>query len=174
MTDALTTVAVEIEQHASASGWDQPPRLYALVPTAELVEKEPAAAAQLGIVADGDQPDALTPIEQDDLPDGPLDEVLAGIAWPPEVAGCALIHEAVVLPPDAENEAPADDEEALAEWAAAHPDRRDIRIAVAVLRDGSTAAALRVRAADDEGPDEVVTGDDLAPNLAEALLATLT
>ncbi|MFL6138553.1 MAG: PPA1309 family protein [Frankiaceae bacterium] len=187
--DRLTAVAVEIEQHAAASGWDQPPRLFALVPTAELVQKEPDIAAQLGIAVDADRPDALTPVEQDDLPEGPLDEVLAGITWPPEVAGCALASEAVVLPPGAEDDAPAGDDDELAAWAAGHPDRRDVRIAVAVLRDGSTGAALRIRAAGgdagaagdigdevdgaDGTGDELVTGDDLAPNLAEALRATL-
>jgi len=37
----------------------------------------------------------------------------------------------------------------------------------------STGAALRIRAAGAEADDELVTGDDLAPNLAEALRATL-
>ena len=172
MTDALATVTTEIEQHVSASGWDQPPRLYALVPTADLLANEPGIAAEIGVAAEAVAPDALTPVEQEELPDGPLDEVLAAIGWPPQVAGCALVHEALILPPDVEDDAPSDDEEALAEWAANHPDRRDVRIAVSVLRGGATAATLRVRGETTEA-DELVTGEDLAPNLAQALLATL-
>ena len=45
-------------------------------------------------------------------------------------------------------------------------------MAVGVLRDGSRAAVLRLRGSDD-APDERVTGPDLVPGLAEALLATL-
>ncbi len=48
-----------------------------------------------------------------------------------------------------------------------------------MLRDGSSAALLRLRAVDggdepdDEPDDERLTGSELAPNLVEALLATL-
>jgi len=40
---ALAAAVLEIENHIAPSGWDQPARLYALVPTAELVAKEPAS-----------------------------------------------------------------------------------------------------------------------------------
>jgi hypothetical protein len=53
-----------------------------------------------------------------------------------------------------------------------HPERREARLAVAVLRDGSRACAVRLRAAGEED-DAVLVGDDLVPNLAEALLETL-
>ena len=61
---------------------------------------------------------------------------------------------------------------------AAHPHRREVRLAVGVLRDGSRMAALRLRA-DGETPadgqaDDVVVGPDLAPGLAEALLETFS
>ena len=46
---ALASAVLEIEQHIATSGWDQPARLYALVPTAELVEKEPALAHAMGL-----------------------------------------------------------------------------------------------------------------------------
>ena len=174
MTELLTAIAVKIEEHADSNGWDQPPRLYALVPTAELIANEPQVAEQFGLSVETTPPGSLTPIEQDDFPQGDLGDVLSGIAWPDSVAGCALVHEAVVLPPGAEENAPnGDDEEAVARWAADHPDRRDIRLTVAVLRDGSRGAAMRVRASADDEQDELVTDPDLAPNLAEALLATL-
>lgn len=175
MTERLTALAAEIEQHVAETGWDQPPRLYALVPTAELVAQEPALAAQLGLDGDTTPQGALTPVEQEPLPEGPLDEVLAGIAWSDDVAGCALAHEALVLPPSVEAEAPDDvDDATLTQWAAEHPDRREVRITVAVLRDGSRGAVLRLRTASETEPDDLLTGDDLAPNLADALLDTLT
>jgi hypothetical protein len=44
---------------------------------------------------------------------------------------------------------------------------------VGVLRDGSRASILRVRSTTTDEPDDVVTGADLAPRLADALAATL-
>lgn len=168
----LEPVVAEVERHVAAGGWDQPTRLYALVETADLVAREPALARDLGLVAAA--PGALTPIEQDDVPQGPLDDVLAGIAWPEEVLGCAVVTEAVVLPPGAEQAAPPGlDAADLDAWAVAHPQRRDVRFAVAVLRDGSHAARLRVRGDSSPLADEVADDPDVAPNLVEALLATL-
>jgi hypothetical protein len=74
-----------------------------------------------------------------------------------------------MLPPDAEAALPQGGDVAAA--AAAHPERKDVRMAVAVLRDGSRACALRLR--DHDRDEEVLTGDDLVPHLAEALAQTL-
>jgi hypothetical protein len=74
-----------------------------------------------------------------------------------------------MLPPDVEREMPAAEGEAL-QWLGEHPDRQEVRLVVAVLRDGSRAAALRMRAHDDE--TSVLTGRDLVPGLAGALAAT--
>jgi hypothetical protein len=166
----LEHTVAEIERHVADHGWDQPPRLYALVGTADLLASEPQLAAVLGLDPADPPVDGLTPVEQEALPEGPLDDALAGIAWPGEVLGCAVVTEVVVLPPGAEDAAPDDGD--LTGWAAAHPQRRDVRIAVAVLRNGSRATRLRVRSGGDSD-DDVVTGSDLAPNLADALLATL-
>jgi hypothetical protein len=87
----------------------------------------------------------------------------------PEVLGVVIAHEVLVLPPSAE--AALDDADP-AEAAADHPDRREVRMAVGVLRDGSRESVLRLRGKDG-GEDERVTGGDLAPALSEALLATL-
>ncbi len=38
--------------HAARSGWDQPAHLFALVDTAELLEREPQLAEVLGIEAE--------------------------------------------------------------------------------------------------------------------------
>jgi len=164
----LAAAAAEVEGYVGQAGWDQQPQLFALVRAAQFALDEPDTAARLGLAdAVGD---ALTPIEQDALPAGDLDEALAQIGWPESVVGCALSQEIVILPPSAQAEMP-EDESALAA-AAGHPDRREARLVVAVLRDGSSAAVLRLRGHD--GPDdEVLTGSQLAPNLARALLATL-
>lgn len=164
--DALT---LDLERHAAAAGWDQPPHLFALVETADLLRREPQLGAQLG--ATDAEPGALTPVDQGDLPDhGSLDELLAGIAWPPEVLGTAVTVERLMVPPAVEKEMPQDEGEAL-RWLGEHPDRQEVRLVVAVLRDGSRSAALRMRAHDDE--TSVLTGRDLVPGLADALAATL-
>lgn len=166
----LTQAVVEIEQHVAAVGWDQPMRLYALVDTAGLVEQEPQLADQLGAAAEA--PGHLTPVEQEDLPSHTDAEgLLAGIAWPPEVRGAAIVLERVMLPPDAEDELP-DDASAAVSWAAEHPQRQEVRIAVGVVRDGDRECAVRFRSQDRD--DAVLSGADLVPGLADALAATLT
>ena len=167
MAGGLTGLLLEVEAHVAEAGWDQPPQLFALVETAELLRAEPQLAETLGLVEA--LPGALTPIAQDPLPEGPLDEALARVSFGPQVLGVVLAHEVLVLPPAAEaalGDAP--DPQA----AAAHPDRREVRMAVAVVRDGSRACLLRLRGSDGED-DQRVGGEDLAPALAEALLATL-
>lgn len=168
----LESAAAEIEAHVRQAGWDQRPALFALVRAAQFAVDEPETAARLGL---GDAVgDALTPIEQGELPEGPLDEALAQISWPDSVLGCALSQEIMFLPPSAEPELP-DGPQAVS-VAATHPARREARLVVAVLRDGSAAAVLRLRPIGEESStdaDELLTGGDLAPNLVEALLATL-
>ena len=175
----LEATIAEIEAHVAAAGWDQRPSLFALVRAAQFAADDPETAARLRIdVADGD---LLTPIEQEELPDEPLDTVLGGIAWPDAVTGCVLSQEIVVLPPSAEQDvasAGLSSGDDIAR-AAAHPQRREARLIAGVLRDGTTAVLLRLRpaldseAGTDGDPDgELLTGHDLAPNLVAALLAT--
>ncbi|MFC0599623.1 PPA1309 family protein [Streptomyces palmae] len=170
----LTRAALEIDEYAAGLGWDQPARLFALVDTAQLRAQEPALAAQLGLeesAGDTTGP-SYTPIEQDELPAGAaLDEFLGTIAWPDAVVGCALTVERQMLPPSAEASVPKNLSGAkLAAWVARHPDRQEVRMTVAVLRDGAREAAVRLREKD--SPTEVLTGPDLVPGLAEALAAT--
>ncbi|MER6688078.1 PPA1309 family protein [Streptomyces minutiscleroticus] len=167
----LTRAVLEIDEYVAGLGWDQPARLFALVDSAALRTQEPGLAERLGLsddAADG----ALTPIEQEELPAGtPLDEFLGTIAWPDAVVGCALTVERLMLPPSAEASVPEDlDEERLAKWVAEHPERQEVRMTVAVLRDGRRESALRLREKDTA--TEVLTGSDLVPGLAEALSAT--
>jgi hypothetical protein len=165
----IRTVALEVEEHVAGAGWDQPPRLYALVPTAELVRREPVLAEQLAAQLEAD-PDALTPIEQDGLaPDRPLEELLAEITWPDTVAGCAAVLERVMLPPDVEDQLPADEGELMA-FVADHPDRRDVRLVAAVTRDGARHSAVRAREPDDA---PLLEGPDLVPGLLDTLSRTL-
>lgn len=160
----------ELEAHASASGWDQPESLFALADTADLVRREPALAAALGL-DDASEPGALTPIEQEPLAAGQsLEDVLATIAWPEEVAGVAAIAERLVLPPDVDADIP-EDPAAAQEYAAQHPERQEVRIVAAVLRTGETACALRLKSHDAD--DLVLTGPDLVPGLLVQLQATL-
>lgn len=169
----LEAVAAEIEDFVGQSGWDAGPTLFALVPT-RLLAADPAAAAALGEFADDPSEisaESITPIAQEELPDGPLDEVLAQIGWPDEVLGCALSQEIVMLPPSAEPELDDLTVESAAAAALDHPDRREARLVVAVLRDGRSAGLLRLRGTAEAG-DDLLTGPDLAPNLVAALSAT--
>ena len=168
MTELLTETLVEIERHVATAGWDQPPQIFALARTSDLVASEPDFASSLGLEPEQLPAEALTPVEQDPLPEGPVDESLRSIGWPAEVLGCALVQEVVLLPPEVEAAMPRHAD--VVDWAADHPDRREARLAVAVLRDGTRACAVRLRGTDEE---ELLVGDDLAPNLTEALLATL-
>ena len=170
----LEAIAAEIEAYVGAGGWDGPPTLFALVPTRLLLD-DPAAATVLRDSSDAGSDEAaaddLTPIAQQDLPDGPLDQALAQIGWPAEVIGCALSQEIVMLPPSAEPELDDLSVESAASRAAGHPDRREARLVVAVLRDGRAASLLRLRTPVGIA-DDLLTGPDLAPNLVSALLAT--
>ncbi len=164
----LQSVVGEVEGHVHEAGWDQAPSLFALVQTEQLLAAEPQLARTMGLVA-GD-PASLTPIAQEPLGDGPLDEQLASLVFGAEVLGVVLVHEVLVLPPSAE--AALDGVDDPAAVAAGHPERREVRMSVAVTRGGGSACVLRLRGPGD-GPDELVTGPDLAPALAAALLATL-
>ncbi|WP_030210432.1 PPA1309 family protein [Streptomyces sp. NRRL S-87] len=168
----LTRAVLEIDEYAATLGWDQPARLFALVDTAKLRAQEPQLAAQLGLDSTDSGAATLTPVEQDEVPAGtPLDEFLGTIAWPDAVAGCALAVERLMLPPSAEAAVPQGmSEKQLADWVAKHPDRQEVRMTVAVLRDGARESAVRLREKDSAG--EVLTGADLVPGLAEALAAT--
>jgi hypothetical protein len=166
----LATAVREIEDHAAEAGWDQPSRLYALVPTADLLSREPGLAAAMGIDA-ASAAGSLTPVEQDQMPaDKTLEQVLEQIMWPAEVFGAAAVVERLVLPPDADDLIP-DDPEAAQEFAANHPERQEVRIVAAATREGATYCALRFRSHDD--PQSVVESPDLVPALLELLLSTL-
>jgi hypothetical protein len=169
VADPLSIAALDTERHVAAAGWDQNPRLFALVPTAELVEREPHLRAQLqgADLAEG----ALSAIEQEDLPrTSSLETLLGRLSWPEAVVGVALAVERIVVPPEAERDLPEEPDAAI-DVLSSHPQRRDVRLLVAVLRDGQSRCLLRQRAHDHD--DRVAMGDDIAPGLVHALRATL-
>lgn len=158
-------MAIDTEQHVARAGWDQPPRLFALVRTSELREKEPGLVAELGAE------DGYTAVEQEGLPPtSDLESMLGRVAWPAEVDGVALSVERIVVPPEAERDLPEDPVEAT-DALAAHPDRKDVRLLAACLRDGRSTCLLRQREHDSD--DAVAVGQDIAPGLAHALAMTL-
>ncbi|WP_040791708.1 PPA1309 family protein [Nocardia paucivorans] len=174
----------EVAEFVDAEGWGAAPQMFALVPTAELIAVEP------GLIDQVDTADELTPVAQE-LPEEVsagtvgLDEFLATTSWPATVAGCVLVQEIVVLPPEAEDDLDAaltpllaaDTETADAAGRAAaqaHPRRRDARLFAAALRSGRTLCLLQLRPeADEDGDLELRTHPNLAPNLVEALRHTL-
>ena len=91
MPAPLFSVVGEIEGHVAEAGWDQPPQLFALVDTEELLRAEPQLAKTMGLIAA--VPGSLTPIAQEPLADEPLDEALATVMFGPEVLGVVLVHE---------------------------------------------------------------------------------
>ncbi len=167
---ALKLAVREIEAYAAEAGWDQPARLFALVPTADLLQREPGLAEALGVDAET-AAESLTPVEQEPVPaDQQVEDVLAQIMWPAEVFGCAAVVERLVLPPSVDGELP-EDPEAAQEFAAEHPDRQEVRIVAAATRDGTTYCALRLRSHDDDF--SVLESRDLVPALLELLSDTL-
>lgn len=166
---ALAAAVLEIESHIAEAGWDQPARLYALVDTARIVAQEPALAAQMGLDGAAEE-GSFTSVEQEALPDQPLEVTLESIVWPPEVTGCAAVVERLVLPPGVDAEIP-DDPAAAGEFASNHPLRQEVRIVAGATRAGATYCALRLRAHDDD--QSVVDGTELVPGLLELLRSTL-
>lgn len=161
----LVAALVEIERYVGTSGWDQPSRLFALVPTADLIQAEPTLVEQLVM----DDPGSLSSIEQEDFREGAdLATTLGRISWSPAVAGCALVTERSFLPSEDEHDLPADPGLA-AGVVASHPHRQDMRVVVGVLRGGLTHGLGRFRT----NPEQLIGSSDLAPGLNRILMGTL-
>lgn len=171
----------EVAEFLLADGdpWGVPPRMFALVPTALLAESDPALLDHLDDAG-------LTPVEQEplyddaDLHPAALGEILAGVSWPAQVAGCLLVREIVVLPPGADDDPDA---------AARNPERRTARQYAAALREGTGLCLLQMRpqgpgdgavdgadpfGTDGDGPDgvELLRYEGLGDDLLHALHAT--
>lgn len=173
---ALARLVSQLEAHAAQAGWDAPVGVFALVRTASALEQDPALEQMLDDAALTEahtDPESLTAIEQGDLPPvNSLEELLAGIVWPEEVDGTAVVTERVVLPAAAEQEAAAiEDPQERAAYLMSRPDRDDLRMVVGVLRSGESWCAVRARSHD--SASEVAAGADLVPGLVDALHHTL-
>lgn len=171
---ALQRAVAELEQHVAGAGWDGPIRLFALIRTATALARDAGLRDRLPaevVAAATADPEHLTAVEQEDLPEAPsLQALLAAIAWPPTVDGAAVVVERITVPPEAEAGLP-DDPARAQELLLHHPGRRDVRLAAGALRDGSRACAVRAR--DTDSDDRVALGADLVPGLADAVAATL-
>lgn len=167
-TEALLAGLVEIEHFVGAAGWDQPARLFALVPTVELIAAEPALADQLLVTS----PDALSSVEQDEFrPGTDLMSALAQIGWPASVAGCAVVTERSFLPAELEAELPADPQLA-AEFVANHQARCDLRVVAGALRT-ATGIVTHCVARLATNPEDLLMGADMVPALSQAVAWTL-
>ncbi|MGB3764122.1 MAG: PPA1309 family protein [Ornithinimicrobium sp.] len=163
----LRAAAVDTERHVSRAGWDQGPRMFALVSNALLAEREPSMSDQL----EGSDPAGFTAVEQEGLPStSDIESMLARVAWPEDVAGVALAIERIVVPPEAERDLP-DDPDGATQALMDHPDRQDVRILAAVIRGEESICLLRQRQHDAD--ENVAIGSDIAPGLVHALSATL-
>lgn len=171
---ALADAVTEIERHVSRGGWDGPIRVFALISTQDALSADPELASQLPaatVTAAQADPEHLTSVEQEELPQtDSLEDLLAQIAWPSAVTGCAIVTERVMLPPSAEAEMPEDPAAAL-QYVMAHADREDVRMAVGAMRSGESWCALRTRGEDDDL--SVAHGESLVPGLIAAVRSTL-
>lgn len=168
LSEILTKAAADTERHVARLGWDQAPRLFALVHTHSLMEAEPTLRAEL----QASPPEGLTSVEQEGLrKTSSIESLLGTLAWPDTVDGVAIALERIVVPPEAERDLPLNSTEAT-EALANHPARRDVRLLAAVLRTGESVCLLRQR--DHDSDDAVAIGQDIAPGLVAALRATLT
>ncbi len=165
--EILTKAAVDTERHVAKLGWDQAPRLFALVRTDSLREAEPSLRDQLA----GSPAEGLTSIEQEGLRrTSNIEAMLGTLGWPEGVDGAAIAVERIVVPPEAERDLPLNPTEAT-EALSQHPARKDVRLLAAVLRSGESICLLRQR--DFDSDDAVAIGADIAPGLVGALKATL-
>ncbi|WP_448073004.1 PPA1309 family protein [Georgenia yuyongxinii] len=171
---AVRAAVRDLERHVATLGWEGPVFVFALVRTAEALERTPELARELpeeAVRTAAVDPEHLTGIEQEGLPDADtLEELLGRLAWPDSVEGAAVVVERMVVPPEAESAMPTDPSAAV-EYLMGHPDRQDVRMAAGVLRTGESWCALRSRSHDFD--DAVAGSSDAVPGLVEALRATL-
>ena len=150
---ALERTTRDLDVHVGAGGWNQPTRLFAIAKTAHLLEREPTLAPQLSGTA---EETPWTTIEQDGLPThSDLDDLLGGLGWPESVDGAAVSAERIMVSPeDADQQT-----------------QHELRVTMAVLRDGSRCTVLRLR--EHDSPETVIVGEDLISGLGDLLLHTL-
>ena len=171
VTDPLSIAALDTERHVGSAGWDQPPRLFALVPTAELLTREPQLAA--GLTVSDQIEGALTAIEQEDLPEtDSIESLLGQIAWPDTVARLRHRRRAPRRPTGGRARPPLATTTRRWPSSPGTPTVATSGCSRPSTRDGSSICLLRQREHDSD--DRVATGSDIAPGLVAALRATFT
>ena len=161
---SLEACLLEIERYAGRFGWDQPARLFALVPTAELLASSPELADQIT----ENSPGSFSSVEQEDFHSSTdLFSDLINLTWPSAVKGCALVTVRAFLSSEYEGQIPEDPAQA-ADFVTNHPERQDLRIVAGALRDGTSICIARLR----KQPEEILHGD-LVPALTAVLKQTL-
>lgn len=167
----LLQVAQETEQHVAADGWDQRERVFALVPTADLVAAEPSLADALAGAG------RYSSIEQE-LPEGvELEEYLGRLAWPRSVTGCALAVERLRAAPAAEGQAEGQTADEAGGTASGDglddtaPGTEPVRLLVVATREGERFTLVRFAAHDSD--DAVAVGAEVGTDLQAALATTL-
>ncbi|MFT4086330.1 MAG: PPA1309 family protein [Gordonia sp. (in: high G+C Gram-positive bacteria)] len=150
----LGSALAQCAAYADQFGWGSPDVLFALVPTALLAAQQPE-------LVDEHDTSALSPVVQELDGDADVSTVLATLAWPDAVVGCALATEISIVPPDPEG---GD--------AAPGAEPRTARLIAGALRNGVTTALLAVAPDGSEGDGVLRTHPDLAVELRQALAAT--
>ncbi|MDO5671674.1 MAG: PPA1309 family protein [Actinomycetaceae bacterium] len=170
----LASVVLEIEAYQSSRGWDMPLAVFALVPTARLLEESPEtsdedrAKIEATLAA---SPGHLSAVEQTAIPASmSLEDILGHMAWPQDVQGAAIAAERTTLPSSVMDGAPEDPQELLS-YLQNHPEAQQVRMVVGAVREGATWCAMRLRSKDSE--ENVIQGAELIPTLAEHVKATL-
>lgn len=173
-TLALKEATLEIEKHVAKAGWDGPVRVFALVNAKKALAQTPELQENLALLhetnADSISEQTLFSVEQEGLPQSAsLGELLSKIYWPDSVDGTAISVERVVLPPSAEVDLPQDEDAAL-KILQNHPARQEVRMVAALMRDGETWGALRMRKHDQDSM--VLSGEKILDGLCTALAVT--
>lgn len=126
-TPALNRAVMDVVDFVHAEGWDQPPTLFALVPTSlmeDILDEEQLDDAPLSAVVQ-QLPEQLRPGTEE------LGDYIQRIVWPPQVVGCVLAQEILFAP----------DEDAPPQQA---------RLFSAVLTTGEELTLVQVRPTEEE------------------------
>lgn len=185
---ALNQAMIEAVEFVHAEGWDAAPTLFALVPTALLIDQlDPVAleeAAPLTLVVQDDFPDTIEPGSEQ------LADYIARLSWPAEVAGVIVAQE-ILFRDTAEATSTSGTTDsskaagttstasATADSARTLPPARPARLFSGVLREeGVEQTLLQIRPTEEEleakGPFaqddiELRGGPDVAPGVLAAL-----
>lgn len=179
---ALNRAVRETVEFVHAEGWDKPPTLFGLVPTAMLADTVDPGLFD----ADALDNAPLTVIAQEPLPEGieggspELSDFIARTFWPAGIVGCVLAQEILILSPDdADSFADVSLEEIRAHTGS--NGARQARLFTGVLDDGPSLTLIQLRPTEAElaerGPFaeddfELLDGSGVADGVINALRGT--